>query len=68
MPKKSLVKKRAWQAGCRRKVLQGLINDVDGGWVQYQEGKAMHASMLHGYKLGHSKKRRSGRAKPDELD
>jgi hypothetical protein len=48
------VKKKKFQAMCREKVKQGLINDEKGNWVRYQDSGQngrMHAMMRAGYKL-----------------
>lgn len=51
MPKKTIKKKRAFQAFCRKQVVeQGLINHADGSWRKAEMGKSQDASMIAGYK------------------
>ncbi len=54
MPKKAYKKKKAYQAAMRKQVKDGLINNVDGTWVRYNESGLlgnMHRDQRAGYKL-----------------
>ena len=52
MPKKSHVKKKRWQRGCRIKVFEGLINQANGGWVMNNSSKRCDIEMRDGYRVG----------------
>ena len=53
MPKKTTVKKKAWQEGCRRKVVRdGLVNNAAGGWITATSGRRCDEELRAGYKVG----------------
>lgn len=58
MANKTIKKKKAFQADCRKMVKDGSINDSNGGWIRADMGKSMHRDCFFGYKLG-----RTGRKK-----
>ncbi len=50
MPKKSVKKRKAFQAFCRKQVVeQGLINHADGSWRKADSTKQMDRDCLAGY-------------------
>ena len=58
MARKALRKQKSYQKFCRDQVVAGLINDVGGGWIRAEIGKAMHAHQVAGYRIGNSGKKR----------
>ena len=51
MPKKSHLKKKAFQKNCRANVKKGLINTAAGGWAQANTSKRADAEMQGGYRV-----------------
>ena len=49
MPKKSHLKKKAFQKNCRGNVKKGLVNTAAGGWAQARSDKTTDTSMVAGY-------------------
>lgn len=49
---KTHVKKKRFQAYCRKQVFDGLINQEDGQWKRADSNKAMDNDMRAGYRVG----------------